>query len=277
MWARGWGREEAALTFIQITDPHLLPGGRSLYGTSPRDRLADAVDLVNTRFANAELVLVTGDLANRGEAGSYDTLREVLAPLETPAHLMLGNHDDRALFRAAFPNTPVIEGGYVQFVLDVEGARVLCVDSLSDIPDDHGGQLCATRLSWLQDQISATPTDRALIVACHHPPFDLGMPYLDASRLSDAEGFFEVLAPRKPDMMLFGHVHRPISGAWRGIPFHIQRAVNHQVGLQFEKTEHVLFTDEPGDIGIIRVTQDGVQVFTHAGHARFGEFGAPND
>ena len=170
-----------------------------------------------------------------------------------------------------------IDGGYVQFVLDVDGARLLCVDSLSDTPGDHAGQLCAIRLAWLRDQISATPLDKALIVACHHPPFDLGMPYMDALRLMDDEALYEVLAPRKPDMMLFGHVHRPISGAWRGIPFHIQRAVNHQVGLQFERTEHVLFTDELGDIGVVRVTSDGVQVFTHAGHAMFREFGAPRD
>jgi len=103
------------------------------------------------------------------------------------------------------------------------------------------------------------------------------MPYLDAVRLMDDEALFEVLTPRKPDMMLIGHVHRPVSGVWRGIPFHIQRAVNHQVGLQFEKTDAVLFTNEPGDIGLVRVSGDGVQVFTHVGHTRFGEFGAPTD
>lgn len=265
------------MSFIQITDPHLLPGDRLLYGTSPRARLADAIELINERFADTELVLVTGDLANRGEAGSYDTLRETLGDLKAPVHLMLGNHDDRALFRAAFPDTPVIEGGYVQYALDVEGARVLCVDSLSDDPSDHGGQLCQTRLKWLADQIAAAPADKALVLACHHPPFELGMPYMDAYRLWDDAALYEVLAARKPDMMLLGHVHRPISGVWRGIPFHIQRAVNHQVGLQFEIADEVRFTDEPGDIGLIRVTEDGVQVFTHAGHTRFGEFGAPTD
>ncbi|MDG2286694.1 MAG: hypothetical protein P8N43_14395 [Alphaproteobacteria bacterium] len=47
------------MTFIQITDPHCVPGDRLLYGISPRDRLADAVALVNERFSDAELVLVT--------------------------------------------------------------------------------------------------------------------------------------------------------------------------------------------------------------------------
>ncbi|MDG2286693.1 MAG: hypothetical protein P8N43_14390 [Alphaproteobacteria bacterium] len=192
-------------------------------------------------------------------------------------HLMLGNHDDRALFRQIFPNTPVIEGGYVQYALDVEGARLICVDSLSDTPGDHAGQLCATRLAWLEREIAATPTDKALIIACHHPPFDLEMPYLDPLKLLDHEALYEVLAPRKPDMMLLGHVHRPVSGVWRGIPFHIQRAVSHQVGLQFGETDAVLFTDEPGDIGVARVIEDSVQIFTHAGHTRFGEFDAPTD
>lgn len=265
------------MTFIQITDPHFTPGDRLLYGTSPRDRLAAGVDLVNDRFGDAELVLVTGDLANRGEPGSYDTLKEILAPLAMPVHLMLGNHDDRALFRAVFPETPVIDGGYVQYALDVEGARLLCLDSLSDRPGDHGGQLCRIRLAWLADQIAAAPANQALIVACHHPPFELGMPYMDELRLFDDAALYEVLAPRKPDMMLFGHVHRPVSGVWRGIPFHIQRAVNHQVGLQFEKTDAVLFTGEPGDLAVVRVAPDGVRVFTHALHTDFREFGAPED
>jgi 3',5'-cyclic-AMP phosphodiesterase len=265
------------VTFIQITDPHCVPGDRLLYGTSPRDRLGDAVALVNERFSDAELVLVTGDLANQGEAGSYETVKEALELLGVPVHLMLGNHDDRALFRRVFPDTPVIEGGYVQYALDVEGARLICVDSLSNTPGDHAGQLCATRLAWLEREIAVAPADKALIIACHHPPFDLGMPYLDPLKLLDHEALYEVLAPRKPDMMLLGHVHRPVSGVWRGIPFHIQRAINHQVGLQFEKTDDVLFTDEPGDIGVVRVAEDGVQVFTHAGHTRFGEFGAPTD
>ncbi|MDE0811188.1 MAG: hypothetical protein OSB69_17970 [Alphaproteobacteria bacterium] len=63
----------------------------------------------------------------------------------------------------------------------------------------------------------------------------------------------------------------------RGILFRIQRVVNYQVGLQFKKTEAVLFTNEPGDIGLVRGRGDADQLFTLAEHTRFGELGAPSD
>ena len=43
--------------------------------------------------------------------------------------------------------------------------------------------------------------------------------------LTNGEAERDVIARTpKPDYMFMGHLHRPIAGSWRGIPFHIQRA-----------------------------------------------------
>jgi len=82
---------------------------------------------------------------------------------------MMGDHDSRAPFREVFPDTPEINGGFFQFALETDGMRVPCLDSLNDIPGDHIGRLCETRLRWLDAEIAAMPADIKLVVA--NPPF----------------------------------------------------------------------------------------------------------
>jgi 3',5'-cyclic AMP phosphodiesterase CpdA len=44
-------------------------------------------------------VVITGDLVDSGAEAQYRHLRELLAPLRCPYHLMPGNHDDRDTLR----------------------------------------------------------------------------------------------------------------------------------------------------------------------------------
>jgi hypothetical protein len=85
----------------------------------------------------------------------------------------------------------------------------------------------------------------------------------------------EALAPLGVPIHLYAWGPRRLGIISRGILFRIQRVVNYQVGLQFKKTEAVLFTNEPGDIGLVRGDAD--QLFTLAEHTRFGALGAPSD
>lgn len=250
--------------FIQITDTHFVPGDELLYDMSPKQRLGQGIAQINCNHADAEFVLVTGDLAHYGQLEAYETLRDTLSELDRPVHLMMGNHDSRAPFLKVFPDTPTIDGGFIQFTLDFDGGRVICLDTLNDVPGDHIGRMCETRLRWLADEIAATPSDTMMVVAGHHHFFDLGMPNMDDIKLSDSAALWEVLEARKPDMYLFGHVHRPISGVYRGIPFHTLRAFNHQVALEFNRTPTLMFTEETPDMAVIHNIDGGLAVFTRS-------------
>ena len=59
------------LKFIHLTDPHLLAPGRALHGTDPTWRLRRAVASINAEHAEAAFVVITGDLADRGEPAAY--------------------------------------------------------------------------------------------------------------------------------------------------------------------------------------------------------------
>src|SRR5690606_3038269 len=116
---------------------------------------------------DAAFVAITGDLTHRGESGAYQALREALAPLPMPCHLMLGNHDERTAFRAAFPETPTDSGAFVQYAVETEAGVMLMLDSL--IEGTNGGLLCEERLDWLSGQL-ARYRDRDLFLFLHHAP-----------------------------------------------------------------------------------------------------------
>lgn len=252
------------MSFIQITDTHFVPEGETLYDMSPEQRLIKGVQQINDRREVANFLIATGDLAHHGEEAAYQSLKKVLDRLQMPYHLLMGNHDSRAPFLKTFRDTPVIQGGFIQFVLQTRHSTLLCLDSLNDVPGDHIGMLCDIRLKWLADEISKIPVDRHFILAAHHPFFKIGVPSMDQLMLRDSEALLEVLQVRKPDLFLFGHVHRPITGIFNGIPYHTQFAFNHQVALQFQADSQLVFTEENPDYGIIRDTPDGITIFTES-------------
>jgi hypothetical protein len=56
---------------------------------------------------------------------------------------------------------------------------------------------------------------------------------MDGIKLANPEAEWDVIArTRKPDYLFMGHLHRPISGIWRGIPFHIQRVLGALGGVR---------------------------------------------
>jgi 3',5'-cyclic-AMP phosphodiesterase len=66
---------------------------------------------------------------------------------------------------------------------------------------------------------------------------------------------------RRPDFMFMGHIHRPVGGIWNGVPFHIQRALAHQVAFEMHKRERIPGTHEAPDYAL--VTVNGSDVVIH--------------
>ena len=108
------------MKLIQVTDLHLGPQRQSRLGSNPHERLAACIAHINRSNSDAELCILTGDLADRGELAAYEDLRSLLQALSVPYTLLLGNHDRRAAFGMAFPDAAVSPGGFVQSVRDVQ-------------------------------------------------------------------------------------------------------------------------------------------------------------
>ena len=220
------------MKLIQVSDLHLVPPGTLLFGLDPRARLAAAIADINQHHGDAELCLFTGDLADHGAPEAYDALRETLAALQIPYRLMIGNHDDRDNFQSAFPAAPRDEHGFVQTVVTTGAGDIILLDTHE--PGQVSGSFCARRQGWLKARLAGA-AGRPVTIFMHHPPLDIGIPSMDRIGLVDKQGFAEAVTGAGAAgirHIFFGHVHRPVSGSWRGIPYAALRSLVHQVRLE---------------------------------------------
>ncbi len=238
--------------FIVLTDTHFVPPGKRLFGGNPRARLEKAVRIITRDHADAEFVLVTGDLAHHGEAGAYRSLEDVLSGCRLPIHLMMGNHDHRETLLQNIPGMRTDKYGFVQFCLETPELRVICLDTAE--PGTHVGNICEARLEFLDRELAKPSEGKLVALALHHPPFEIGLRPIDRINLKDGGALKEVIdAHQKPDYLFFGHVHRPVQGLWNGIPYSIQYGINHQVALDFSEMDMIPLTFAPPQFSVAKV------------------------
>ena len=251
-----------------LTDVHCVAPGETLFGLDPLANLHAAIDAVNGR-AGVDVVVVMGDLTHRGHPEAFAGVADALSRLTVPWIVMTGNHDTRANFRVALPGADCDPNGFVQGLHVHESASLVVLDTLDEDGGTSAGYLCADRLDFLAEMLAKTPKDRPLLMFQHHPPFDCGIPAMDRIKLRNPQEEWEVFARvRRPDYLFMGHVHRPISGLWRGIPYHIQRGLSHQVALDFAATDGILGTYEGADYALVDV---GGSIVIHQHPVRLDE------
>ena len=209
---------------ILISDPHVVAAGQTARGVDTAARLDQAIADANRRHADAAACLLLGDLVDDGGSAAYDAFARLIAPLRVPARFAIGNHDSRAAFRARFPDAPADANGFVQQTIALPGLRLLVLDSVED--GDHAGVLCPARLDWLEQKLGEEAATRT-VVCLHHHPWRLGMT-VDRTMLRNPADLAGVLT-RHPHIRLVvsGHVHRPASGVWAGLPFASLGATNY--------------------------------------------------
>jgi len=235
------------MLLAQISDLHIKRPGQLAYRrVDTAAELARCIAKLNALVPRPDAVLVTGDLTDFGHDDEYRHLRELLAPLEIPYYLMVGNHDDRAGLRRAFADRPELhDGAFVQYALDVGAVRVLALDS--QVPGTSGGDLCDARLAWLAAQLDAAG-DRPVIVALHHPPFTSGIGHMDALRLAPAAAAkLDALLRGYPNVerVLCGHVHRTMFTRFGGTLASAVPAPAHQVAFDLRADAPSAFRLEP--------------------------------
>ncbi len=198
------------LVLAHLSDPHVD-------GTADRaDRLRRTLAQATTGRRPADVVLLTGDVADTGQPAQYAAAARLLADSPVPVLAVPGNHDERAAFAAGLPAR--IGGGGPAAgdgsgpghrVEQVAGATFVLLDST--IPGEDGGRLDTDSLAWLAatlDAAGAGDADTRVFVVLHHPPVALGNPSLDAIALADPAAFARVLAGHRGVVaVLAGHAH----------------------------------------------------------------------
>lgn len=260
------------MKFLHLTDPHLVARPQKLFGLDVQARLQRAVDSINARHGDAELCVLTGDLAHWGEPEAYADIREIMDCLNMPWHPILGNHDDRDAFRDAFPAAPDDGNGFLQYTLDTAAGRFILLDTLK--PGAARGQLCAKRLGWLRDQLDTAKKNNAdVFVFMHHAPMMTGVNGLDLIGLDEPEALADVVDGfDNIRHLFFGHLHRACHGSWRGIPLSTLKSTAHQTALTTDPDAPLTCILENPAYAVVLVSADAVVIHDHSFLEEGGEF-----
>jgi len=252
------------MKLIHLTDTHFVPCGKTLYGGNPRATLERAIADINLHHADADLVVITGDLTHWGEPEAFHSLAETLSELSPPSRLLLGNHDDREIFGQFFPGQPRDEDGFVQSVMRTALGRLVFLDT--NLEGTHAGWFCEARRAWLNNVLAdAATAGEPVYLFMHHPPFPIGLEPLDNISLQEPELFRAVVEPHANNIrqLFLGHIHRPLAGSWLGIPVFSLRAMNHQCWLDFNSRREIPGSFEPPAYAVVLMDPDKVIIHTH--------------
>jgi Icc protein len=196
----------------QLTDPHI---GASWSDADPTNSLRQVIDEVRRVAGRPDAVVVTGDLADHGDAAEYAVVAELTAELGAPVHVLPGNHDDRDELRGCF-GLGGAAGEPILYSADLGPLRLVALDTTW--PGHEGGELDAHRLAWLDAELSRVP-DQTTLLAMHHHPFAIGIPVWDAIGLPDGDRHaLDEVTRRHPQVrcLVAGHVHHAMIGTVAG-------------------------------------------------------------
>jgi 3',5'-cyclic-AMP phosphodiesterase len=136
------------MLIAQISDMHVKAPGELLYRRiDTAAYLAQAVAHIMALDPRPDVALATGDLVEAGKPEEYAHLRQLLAPLAMPVHLIPGNHDAREALREVFADHAYLpKSGFLHYTIESYPVRLVALDSL--VPGKTHGELCNERLDW---------------------------------------------------------------------------------------------------------------------------------
>ncbi|NOX30963.1 MAG: hypothetical protein GXP35_13085 [Actinobacteria bacterium] len=174
----------------QISDTHV---GGPISGSG--ERLSLAVSEINSMGLQPDLVLLTGDLTHDGSSDQWSELKHRLAKLNAPWEVIPGNHDGAI---SEIAGHRAIDAGPVRLVL----------------VDTSNGGLDQDDAEWLDSELSSH-SNRRVVIAIHHPPFETGIWWMDCVGLVGIEVFEGVVRGHaNVEKVLSGHIHRLIQTNW---------------------------------------------------------------
>jgi Icc protein len=204
---------------VQITDTH-VPADRAdpsvagwLSGAllhDPVDSLSHVLRDIDSLDVRPDLVVATGDLADRGHPASYRRLNAMLNDLGIPALVIPGNHDLAEDLDATLP------GGCVELGTIVDAGSWTFAFARSG--NTEWGELGVDQVAVLSRELEAR-AGRPVFLWQHHPPIALFEGYLpDNDFLIEDDG---ALVDRHDIRgIAVGHVHSQHDREFHGVPLH---------------------------------------------------------
>ncbi|WP_053680340.1 metallophosphoesterase [Streptomyces sp. WM4235] len=210
-----------------------------------------------------DAVLVSGDIADHGSPAEYAEARKELVSRH-PLVVCPGNHDERVAFRRDLLGEAEPTAAPVDQVLRGAGFVLAVCDS--SVPGEHQGFLEDSTVAWLDGVLDGTPREVPVLVAFHHPPVPLHIPYVDGIRQFGEERLAD-LAERHPHLTAFlcGHAHTGAATTFAGRPLLVAPGVVSTTRLPWEARSgdnEYVHLDEPPVVAFHVIGDDG-RLTTH--------------
>lgn len=247
---------------IVMADLHIVPETELSHSLDTNARTQAAIAFINKNHADADLLVIAGDLADHGDATSYRRIKDLFAEIDLPYVVTLGNHDNRPNFLAEFGDVADPETGKVDRAVVLNGCGVIILDSSE--PGIGSGRLSATQLDWLSKRL-AEYASMPVVVVLHHNICPLHNQN-DRIILEQRDALVEVLREHSDiRTVVSGHVHMTASGSYRGIPFSTFAGNHYSIEPTLQSMSGplpapVLRREGPGQIAVVIVDQDSAVV-----------------
>lgn len=218
--------------------------------------LERSIRRIESHRSRVDAIVVTGDLADRGEPEAYDRVSRLLAPLadRLGAELLwvMGNHDERAAFSEGLYGRR--EDAVQDRVVWREGLRLIALDST--VPGYHHGEIDEAQLEWLRDEL-AHPAPAGTILALHHPPLASPVRLMGLLELRNVAGLEEVIRATDVRAILAGHLHYPTFGTFAGVPVSVASATCYTID-PLPGQDRLVGVDSDQAFSLVEVFEDNI-------------------
>ena len=234
------------MLIAQISDTHIAGWDKQAYGIAPTaDNLALCVKNINQLIPKPALVLVTGDITNTGLTEEFEQALSLLKKLDIPYYVIPGNHDNRLELKSVFgqQSCPCESPDFINYVINDFEVRLIAMDST--IQGEAGGELCETRLVWLNKQL-AKNTRKPTIIFMHHPPVKVGVIESDIDGFIGADNLGKIIE-KYPNIerIICGHAHLQTHTLWHNTVVTTAPSVGMELVLDLTMKKPSQFVLEP--------------------------------
>jgi 3',5'-cyclic-AMP phosphodiesterase len=264
------------LTFVHLSDLHIgNPNQKDDHLWSDTTQTLEHVkSLIATLEPQPAFIVISGDLTNNGQVEEFHELKRLLADIQLPVLLSLGNHDTQEKFYEIVLEQP--ERGNARYhysqdfeVQDGASLRVIVLDSSA--PIKVHGTINPEQFEWLERELEADPEMPKLMIV-HHPPTAMHLPIFEHINFdaADAAKLQAMLKGKNVIGVLSGHVHYDQISIRHGVPYFISTGLHNMTDvLESDGIRAVTGTSfnwcylRNGDLNVVKVPLPSDQTEVH--------------
>lgn len=177
-----------------------------IYGINPYSLLNKLIESIKL-IEDVDCIIITGDIANRGEYDAYIIVNKLFRELSCPIYWLQGNHDlSEVMLQVSNKVTIQSDKSFI-----IKNTKFILLQSVmrdeGDLSSNKArGYLFDYEMSFLKRELDENNFENC-VVALHHPPV-LSNSWADRRILDNRLEFIALLEQyQKVKVVLYGHQH----------------------------------------------------------------------